>query len=215
MYDVITISREFGSAGRTIGRMVAEKLGIPFYDEEIISKIAERTGFAHDYVDKYDEDVVSTSWFVNAMVARDMSGRSMQDKIWIAQCEVIKELANNGPCVIVGRCANYVLKDTKRCLSVFVHAPIKFRLHRIVEVYGERNGDPMKRVIDKDKTRRLYYETYTGLEWGNAKNYNIALNSSELGIDKCVDIICSACQSPITKVTGLDNQAYHCGDYID
>ena len=186
---VITISREFGSGGRTVGKMVAEKLGIPCYDQEIIQKIAEESGYCEDFVAEHSEHAAYGNWLSNAFAFRDYYGNSIQDKIWFAQLKTIVELANKGPCVIVGRCADFILKETADCLKVFIHADPKARAQRIVEQYGESTQAPERRLKDKDKRRAAYYQMYTDQKWGDNKNYDIALSTSSLGIDKCVDII--------------------------
>ena len=184
---IITISREFGSGGRTIGKMVAEKLGIPCYDAEIIQKMADETGFAPEYVKEAGE--YSPGSFLSAAFSNRMFGPTNEDILWQHQYRVITELAEKGPCVIVGRCADYILEDKADCLKVFIHADLEFRAKRIVEVYGERAESPEERIKDKDKRRAAYHRFYTNMKWGYAQNYDLTLNSGVLGIDNCVDII--------------------------
>ena len=184
---IITISREFGSGGRTIGKMVAEKLGIPCYDAEIIQKMADETGFAPDYVKEAGE--YSPGSFLSAAFSNRMFGPTNEDILWQHQYRVITELAEKGPCVIVGRCADYILEDKADCLKVFIHADLEFRAKRIVEVYGERAESPEERIKDKDKRRAAYHRFYTNMKWGYAQNYDLTLNSGVLGIENCVDII--------------------------
>lgn len=186
---IITISREFGSGGRTIGKMVAEKLGIPCYDAEIIQKMADETGFAPEYVKEAGE--YSPGSFLSAAFSNRMFGPTNEDILWQHQYRVITELAEKGPCVIVGRCADYILEDKADCLKVFIHADLEFRAKRIVEVYGERAESPEERIKDKDKRRAAYHRFYTNMKWGYAQNYDLTLNSGVLGIDNCVDIITS------------------------
>ena len=189
---VITISREFGSGGRTIGRKVAEALQIPCYDQEIIEKIAEKSGFTKEFIQEKGEQAASGNWFANAFANRGTNGVSLQDRLWLIQGKVILDLAQEGPCVIVGRCADYVLRDTADCLKVFIHADIANRAERIVRVYGQRTEAPEKRLKDKDKRRAAYYEFYTDMKWGNAENYHIALDSGVLGIEGCVSLLLEA-----------------------
>ena len=191
MNRVITISRQFGSGGRTIGRQVAAKLGIPCYDHELIDQLAEKSGFAKEYIQERGEYTERGGWLANALSGRSGGGMNNQDHIWIAQRELILELANKGPCVIVGRCANYILKDHADCLNVFIHASLEQRAERIVKLYGERPESPEKRLKDKDKRRRAYYQFYTDTDWGKAENYHVALDSGALGVDKCVELIAS------------------------
>ena len=184
---VITISREFGSSGRTIGKKVAEKLGIPCYDSEIIQEMAKETGFALDYVKEAGEYVPSR--FLSAAFSNRMFGPTNEDILWDHQYKVITELAEKGPCVIVGRCADFILQDKADCLKIFIHADMAFRAKRIVEVYGERDQAPEERLRDKDKRRAAYHRFYTNMKWGYAQNYHLTLNSGVLGINKCADII--------------------------
>lgn len=188
---VITISREFGSGGRTIGRKAAEKLGIPCYDQELIEEIAAQSGLAKDYIAEKEEYAPYGSRLANALsIDRSFGGLSVQDFLWSVQRKIILDLAEKGPCVIVGRCADYILQDKADCLKVFVHASMDKRAERIVKLYGEREEAPLKRLKDKDKRRSAYYHFYTDMEWGKTQNYHLALDSGALGIDTCVQLIC-------------------------
>jgi cytidylate kinase len=191
MNRVITISREFGSGGRTIGKLSAERLGIPCYDQELIEKIEEKSGLAKEYIAERGEYTLRGGWLANAFADRSLNGLSVQDYLWTIQRKTILELAEQGPCVIVGRCADYILDGRADLLKVFIHASIEKRAKRIVEKYGESSEAPEKRLRDKDIRRSAYYHFYTDVEWGIAKNYDIALDSGTLGIDRCVDIITS------------------------
>ena len=184
---VITISREFGSGGRTIGKKAAEKLGIPCYDAEIILEMARQTGFAPDYVKEAGED--APGGFLSAAFSNRMFGPTNEDILWEHQYRVITALAEKGSCVIVGRCADYILRDKADCLTVFIHADMKFRADRIVRVYGEREQSPEERLRDKDKRRAAYHRFYTNMKWGHAQNYHLTLDSGVLGIEKCAEII--------------------------
>lgn len=186
---IITISREFGSGGRTIGREVAERLHIPCYDQEIIDKLAEESGLAKEYIKERGEYTASAGWLGSVLASRDYYGRSQQDELWSMQTRVIQELAEKGPCVIVGRCADHILRDKADLLTVFIHASLEKRAERIVSIYGESSEAPEKRLLDKDKRRKAYYQLYTDTKWGVAKNYTVALDSGVLGIEKCVEII--------------------------
>lgn len=189
MAKVIVISRQFGSGGRTIGRETAKKLGIPCYDHEIIERVAKNCGFTEDYISDYGEYAKHKTWLGAALDGGNrFEGMSNQDKIWVEQRKVVLELAES-PCVIVGRCADYILKDRDDVLKVFIHADDKSRAERVVKLYGEKSDKPEKRLKDKDKRRAAYYKNYTETEWGVASNYHIALDSGKLGIDKCVDIL--------------------------
>jgi cytidylate kinase len=193
---IITISREFGSGGRTIGHKVAERLGIPFYDKELVDQIALESGFAPTFVEEHGEHAPTRSRlayvFSNQGVPGVMNGMSTADFLWSIQCNVILQLAEKGPCVIVGRNADYILKDRKDVLDVFIHADMDYRADRIVRLYGESEKKPEVRLSEKDKRRMVNYEHYTGRIWGQAKNYDLCLNSGVLGIDHCVEAIIAA-----------------------
>ena len=191
---IITISREFGSGGRTIGREVAKQLDIPFYDKELVDQIAVGSGFAPSFVEEHGEH--SRSRFAYAFshqaVPGVMNGMSTADFLWSIQCSVIMDLADKGPCVIVGRNADYILKDRDDVLNVFIHADLDFRADRIVRLYGESEKSPEARLQDKDKRRRINYQHYTGRTWGMSTNYDLCLSSSTLGLERCIDMIVSA-----------------------
>ena len=165
MNHIITISREFGSGGRTVGKKVAEQLGIPCYDSELIQKIAEESGFAENYVKEAGE--YTPGGFLSSALSNRAFGPTNEDILWEIQCRVISELAEKGPCVIVGRCADYILQDKAKCLKVFIHADMAFRAKRIVEVYGEREQSPEQRLRDKDKRRAAYHRFYTNMKCNN------------------------------------------------
>ena len=191
---IITISREFGSGGRTIGRMVAERLGIPFYDKELVDQIAVESGFAPKFVEEHGEHAPSRSLFSYAFAPQGipgvMNGMSTADFLWNIQCSVILQLAEKGPCVIVGRNADYILKDRPECLHIYTFADVPYRAERIVRLYGESEKSPEARLAEKDKRRRVNYQHYTGRTWGQSQNYDISLDSGVLGIEQCVDILC-------------------------
>ncbi len=195
---IITISREFGSGGRTIGREVANRLGIPFYDKELVEQVALESGFAPQFIEENGEHAPGKTRlsyiFANQGIPGVMNGLSTADFLWSIQCNVILQLAEKGPCVIVGRNADYILKDRKDVLDVFIHADMDFRADRIVRLYGESEKSPMARLNEKDKRRQINYQHYTGQVWGNANNYDLCLNSATLGIESCVDIIVSQCK---------------------
>lgn len=184
---IITISREFGSGGRTVGKRTAEQLGIPCYDRELIQKIAGKSGFAEGYIKSLDE--TAPGGFLASAFSNRTYGQTNEDYLWNIQRKVILELAEQGPCVIVGRCADFILRDQADCLTVFIHADLAFRAQRIVQVYGEREDSPEQRIRDKDKRRAAYHRFYTDMKWGYAKNYQISLDSGLLGIDACVEVL--------------------------
>ena len=190
---IITISREFGSGGRTIGRQIAEKLGIPFYDEELVDHIALESGFAPHFIKEHGEHAPGHSIFSYAFahqaVPGVLSGLSTADFLWNIQCNVILQLAEQGPCVIVGRNADYILKDRQDALHAYVFADTPYRADRIVRLYGESEKSPETRLAEKDKRRRVNYQHYTGRSWGQAQNYDICLDTGVLGIEQCRDIL--------------------------
>ena len=190
---IITISREFGSGGRTIGHMVAEKLGIPFYDKELVEHIALESGFDPRFVEEHGEHAPGKSLLSYAFAPQGvpgvMHGLSSADFLWNIQCNVILQLAEKGPCVIVGRNADYILKDRTDCLHAFIHADMDFRAERIVRLYGESEKKPEARLQEKDKRRKVNYQHYTGRTWGRSQNYDISLCSSTIGIEQCADMI--------------------------
>lgn len=185
---VITVSRQFGSGGRTIAKRVAEKLCIPCYDQELIELFAQESGYSEEYVAELSEQSTRKKIFADR-ADRAWQSSYMQVGLWNSQQRVIQDLAQKGPCVIVGRCADYILRDLADCLRVFIHADIEKRAERIVTVYGETDEPPMKRITDKDKRRKAYYQLYTDAKWGSAENYHICLDSGELGFDTCVQIL--------------------------
>ena len=192
-YKVITISREFGSGGHSIGEAVAEKLNIPFYDQILLEHIAIETGFSQEFIEEAAEYATAkNSLLFNLVMNRSLNGRTEPtpaDTIYIAQAKIIKDLADKESCVIVGRCADYILRDRPDCLHVFICADSDRRGQRILERYGD-NGKPMpKRIEDKDTRRKIYYAYYTDRVWGAPQNYHLCLNSSALGEETCVQTI--------------------------
>ena len=192
---IITISREFGSGGRTVGRMAAKALNIPCYDQEILEELARKSGFTQGYIQEQGEYAAHAGWLSNALASRFSDGLTSQDRLWVLQRELILELAEKGPCVIVGRCADFILREKADCLTAFIHADMAFRAKRIVEVYGQRQDSPEKRLQDKDRRRAAYYQFYTDTRWGQARNYHIALDSGVLGIDRCAELLAELYES--------------------
>ena len=189
---IITISREFGSGGRTIGKKVADRLGIAYYDKELVEKIAQESGLSPDFIEENGEYASATSSFLFSLaVSAGMTGMgmSLSDQLYTIQHNIITDLAKKEPCVIVGRCSDYILRNYEDCLHVFIYADTWFRADRIVRLYGERDCVPEKRLKEKDSKRKVYYKHYTGRQWGVAQNYDICLNSGVVGIDECVEII--------------------------
>ncbi len=198
MKKVITFSRQFGSGGRSIAREVAERLGYACYNEELVEMVAKETGFDPSYIVDAGEYAPGKSLLSYALSsASTHSGShnlSASDYLWSAQCRIINELAEKGNCVIVGRCANYILRERTDCLNVFIYADDSYRQKRILELYGEREDSAEKRINDKDTRRKVNYKYFTGKSWGDMRNYHLCLDSSAIGHDTCVDIIASLAQ---------------------
>lgn len=190
---IITISREFGSGGHSIGKIVAETLGIGFYDQELLEKIAEETGFSKDFIEEPAEySTAKNSLLFNVVINRSLHGRSEPspaDTIYFAQAKIIKNLAEKESCVIVGRCSDYILRDNSDCLHIFIYSDMEDRAKRILERYGDSENPIQKRIIDKDTRRKIYYSHYTDRPWGIPQNYDLCLNSGALGEELCVNSI--------------------------
>jgi len=191
--NIITISRQFGSGGRTVGRMVADKLGIPFYDKELVEQISLESGFAPKFVEEHGEHAPGKTMLSYAFAPQGvpgvMNGMSTADFLWHIQCSTIIQLAEAGPCVIVGRNADYILKDRSDALHAYIHADMDQRADRIVRLYGESEKSPQTRLQEKDKRRAINYQHYTGRTWGAAENYDICLNTGKIGIEAAADMI--------------------------
>ena len=188
--SIITVSREFGSGGRTIAHKVAERLGVPYYDKELIKAVAEKTGFDPKFIEERGEYAPGRTIFSMLPVFDGTQGAlSAADFLWAMQRQVILDLADKGPCVILGRCADYILKDRSDVLNVFIYADKAYRAERIVRLYGQSDKKPEDRLEDKDKRRSVNYKHYTGQNWGEMRNYDLCLNSGLIGIEGCVKAI--------------------------
>ena len=193
MKNIITISREFGSGGKAIGRAVAEKLGYKFYDAEIIDEVVSSSGLSREIVEKYDEYATHKNSFLYTIAINaggDGNRLSIANRVQIAQSEVIKQIAEEGKCVIIGRGADYVLREREDCLNVFIRADMKFRAKRVLDILGDDGRKIESRIEDKDTRRRVFYRSFTMREWGVIENYNLVLDSGVIGIENCADIIC-------------------------
>lgn len=193
MKQIITISREFGSGGRYVGEILAKKLNIPFYDRELINLIAKESNYASEFIDQNEDaktssflyGLVTEGYFINS----PYGVISPNDKVFSAQTQVINDVAEKGPCVIVGRCADYILRERNDVLNVFITCDMPHRIERCINYYGIDGKDVEKTLRKKDKARASKYNYYTGGEWGIAKNYDITLNSGSFGVEKCAEII--------------------------
>ena len=186
---IITISREFGSGGRFIGEEVAKNLGIAYYDKNIIDEIAEQLGLSPDYIQESTELSPKKGLFAYALVGRDITGKSVEDMVYEAQRKVILDLAEKEPCVIIGRNADYILRDRDDVLNVFIHGNMPEKIQRIIDLYNVEEEEAVKMMADTDKRRMTNYNFYTDQKWGRASNYTLCLNSSQLGYDRCEKII--------------------------
>ena len=186
---IITISREFGSGGRFIGAEVAKKLGIAYYDKNVISQIAEKSGLSPEYIQEKAELSSKRGLFAYAFAGRDITGKSVEDLVHEAQRKVILDLAEKEPCVIIGRNADYILKDRDDVLNVFIHGDMPEKIKRITRLYKINEQEAVKMMADTDKRRGTNYNFYTDQKWGKASNYTLCLNSSQLGYDRCEKII--------------------------
>ena len=191
---VISISREFGSGGRLIGKRLAAALGIPCYDRTIIQKTSEKSGLSPDFIARAEERARSRFHLSAAPIGMGVpalvhQGVPVGNQAFFAQSEVIRELADEGPCVIVGRCSDYVLGERPECLKVFIHAGIESRVARCVEEYQLPAGDMERRVVQMDKGRANYYNYYTGHIWGDMRRYDMTVNSGVVGVEGAVSLI--------------------------
>ena len=186
---IITISREFGSGGRFIGEEVAKKLGIAYYDKNVINEITEKSGLSPEYIQENAELSPKKGMFAYALAGRDITGKSVEDMVYEAQRKVILELAKKGPCVIMGRNADYILKDRDDVLNVFIHGNMPEKTQRIIRLYNVDEKKAVKMMADTDKIRMTNYNFYTEHKWGKASKNTLCLNSSQLGYDRCEKII--------------------------
>lgn len=200
MNHIITISRQYGSGGREIGEKVAERLGIPFYDNALIQLAAEESGFSAEHFEDYDKHANNS--FLYSLVRgfqyhQHTTGVwSLEDSIYMTQAKVIRSLAEKGPCVIIGRCADHILSDNPDLVKVFIHGSIEFRAKRVVERDGIAPDKAVETIRGKDKRRQNYYNYHSDAKWGDAHNYNLCIDSSFCGIDTAASLICDF----VTKV---------------
>lgn len=192
---LITISREFGSGGRRIGERVAEELGIAFYDKKLINIVAEKSGLSMDFI-KDHEQKINNSFLFNIAVGGYYAGHAFnsenlipEDRLFLTQTKIIKELAEKESCVIVGRCADYILRDTPDCINVFLYSDMEDRVKRAVEEYGVPAETAQAELKKKDRARNNHYTHYTGEKWGDIHNYHLAAHTDYLGADIVVKLI--------------------------
>jgi cytidylate kinase len=193
---IITIGRQFGSGGREIGEKLAEKLEIPYYDKSLIHLAARDSGIDEDLFNSADEKAYHSFWTAYAGNAGFFPNRislfnemPMNDRLFLIQSNIIRKLAESGSCIIVGRCADYILRDDPHVIPVFIHSGEQDRLNRIIQSYGIASKDARDVMIKTDKRRAAYYNYYSGEKWGRADNYDLSINSGAAGIEGAVDLI--------------------------
>ena len=194
MNHIITISRQHGSGGKEIGELVAKALGIPCYDNTLIQLAAEQSGFSEDHFRDYDKQ--ATNSFLYSLVRgfqyhqNVTSNWSLEDKIYATQTSVIKELAEKGPCIIIGRCADYVLAENPNLVKIFIYGSLENRAERVAEQEGISKEKAIDQIKITDKRRQNYYNYHADSKWGDATNYNLCIDSSFCGIEKAAQLIC-------------------------
>lgn len=190
-HKIITISRQYGSGGRIVAKKLADALGIPFYDNELITMAAEKTGLSVECFKDAEKTSIGNLFFslTSLTPSLDSVGLPLNEKIFLVQSQVIKEVAAEGPCVIVGRSANYVLQDNPNCINVFLQADLPDRVDRAINAYNQDPNGAEAMVIKTDKRRANYYNYFTGGKWGKAENYDLILNTSRMDLDKIVEVI--------------------------
>ncbi len=195
MNTIITIGRQYGSGGRAIGEALANYYGIPFYDKELLKRAAKDSGICEEMFENYDEK--PTTSFLYSLVmdpyALGYTASSfdmpLNQKVFLAAFDAIKKIADEGPCVIVGRCADYALKDYENVMNLFIHAPMSFKRSRITEQYNIPEDKVKEQAIRVDKQRASYYNYYTSKKWGDLKSYDLCVDSSIFGIDGTVELV--------------------------
>lgn len=190
---IITIGRQYGSAGREIGRKLAEQLGIKLYDKEMLDRAAKESGICQELFETHDEKPTNSFLYSLVMDTYSMGYSSgtyndmpLNHKVFLAQFDAIKKIADEGPCILVGRCADYALESYDNVMSVFIHADLDARIRRIARIYDLTDAKAKELILKTDKKRASYYNYYTNKKWGEAAGYNFSLCSSELGIDGTV-----------------------------
>ena len=193
---IITIGREFGSAGREIGYKVAKEFGIKLYDKEMLARAAKESGICEEIFESHDENPTSSFLYSLVMDTYSMgySGNTYTDmpinhKVFFAQFDAIKKIADEGPCILVGRCADYAIVSYKNVVSVFIHADLDARIRRIARIYNLTDAKAKDMILKTDKKRAGYYNYYTNKKWSDSKSYELCLTSSELGIDGTANAI--------------------------
>lgn len=193
---VITIARGYGSGGKTIGKMLAEELGIHYYDRELLRLASDESGINEELFGKADENLKNSLLYKIArrayngqLIPPDNEDFVSNDNLFNYQAKVIKELAEQEPCVIVGRCADYILKDMSYAIKLFVHAPLEHCIDTLAAMSSDSRKELEKKILSIDKRRAAYYNYYTGRRWDNARNYDLCINTSQLNFDQGVEMV--------------------------
>ena len=194
---IYTIGREFGSGGKQVGEKLAERLGIKLYDKELLQQAAKDSGFCEEIFENHDEKPTNSFLYSLVMDTYSVSGYSaapfldmpLNHKVFLAQFETIKKIAEQESCVIVGRCADYALAENPDCINVFIHADMDFRIRNICKKLDVTDNKARDIINKTDKQRASYYKYYTSKKWGDAKSYNLSLDAGKIGIDNCVEMI--------------------------
>ena len=185
---IITIAREYGSGGREIGEVLADRLNIPFYDKALLSRASEESGIGEIFFKRNDEK--SNSNFFQSILHGGYSGElPFHHQVFIAQFEAIKSIAKEGSCVIVGRCADYALRDEENVINIFLTADDEERIKRLIEVYGVAEKDAKAQIKKVDKDRANYYEFYTAHEWKDPDNFDLVIDTSKIGVEGVVELL--------------------------
>ena len=192
---VITIAREYGSGGRYIGKLVANKLEINLYDKNFITKVAAETGLSEEFIKENEQKRESLAVLNNGYYV----GLNNSDELFIKETEIIKQIAENESCVIIGRCADFILKDKEDVLKVFVYSDMENKIKRATQFYGLSKEKAEKEIKAINKLRANHYKYYTEREWNNHENYDICINSDELGVEKAADLICDMVKQKVAK----------------
>lgn len=194
--SIITIGREFGSGGREIGMKLAQRLGIKFYDKELLDRAAKDSGMCQELFENHDEKPTNSFLYSLVMDTYSMGYSSaafadmpINHKVFLAQFNAIKDIANEGPCVIVGRCADYALADYPNCINVFIHADMNDKVKRISKKYDLTNAKAKDRIVKTDKKRASYYNYYSSKKWGDASGYHLSLDSGMTDVDGAIEVI--------------------------
>ena len=191
---IITIGRQFGSAGREIGYKVAKDLGIKLYDKEMLARAAKESGLCEELFETHDEKPTNSFLYSLGYSSGSYADMPINHKVFLAQFDAIKKIASEGPCILVGRCADYALEDNENLLSVFIHADLDARIRRIARIYDLTDAKAKDRIIKTDKKRSSYYNYYTSKRWGDADSYDLCIDSGKMGVDGSVELVLNAIQ---------------------